>query len=275
MVRAISAPRRVLLPIIGMAAFGLMACQDASETDGTQDPPSATMTDPPAPEAMQEQATAVRIEVEDDLVDYTYAWSAEAAAIPAIDTSFREQSDTALAELRRMAEDEAKFRSENGMEFGGLFGSTEWETAGQSERLLSLAGETAAYTGGAHPNSGAIALLWDREANDEITIRTLFGSDRSRDGALRDGFCEKLKAEQMDRRGVELEGSFGQCPGLEQIIIAPKDGDGDGLFERILMTASPYVAGPYAEGSYEIELPVDAAIRNAIAEPFRASFAAD
>ncbi len=52
----------------------------------------------------------------------------------------------------------------------------------------------------------------------------------------------------------------------------PTDKDKDGRFERLLLTASPYVAGPYAEGSYEIELAVTTDLIAALKGDYRGSF---
>jgi hypothetical protein len=49
---------------------------------------------------------------------------------------------------------------------------------------------------------------------------------------------------------------FDECPNLDDIALIPMDKDDNGRFERLMLVASPYVAGSYAEGSYEIDLPV-------------------
>jgi hypothetical protein len=67
---------------------------------------------------------------------------------------------------------------------------------------------------------------------------------------------------------------FDDCPKLEDIAIVPTDKDGNGKFERLILTASPYVAGPYAEGSYEIDLAVTVDLIAALKSDYRASFEA-
>jgi hypothetical protein len=67
---------------------------------------------------------------------------------------------------------------------------------------------------------------------------------------------------------------FDDCPGLDDIAIIPTDKDGNGRFERLMLVASPYVAGPWAEGSYEIELGVTSDLIAAIKEEYRAGFEA-
>jgi hypothetical protein len=45
-------------------------------------------------------------------------------------------------------------------------------------------------------------------------------------------------------------------------------------FNRIGLIADPYAAGPYAEGSYEVTLPVTPALLKAVKPEYRAAFAA-
>ena len=45
-------------------------------------------------------------------------------------------------------------------------------------------------------------------------------------------------------------------------------------FDRLTVYAGPYVAGPYAEGAYEIDLAVDSAILAAVKPEYREAFSA-
>jgi hypothetical protein len=67
---------------------------------------------------------------------------------------------------------------------------------------------------------------------------------------------------------------FDECPKLDEIAIIPVDKDGNGRFERLLLVASPYVAGPYSEGSYEIELAVTKDLIAAMKSDYRDGFEA-
>ena len=55
-------------------------------------------------------------------------------------------------------------------------------------------------------------------------------------------------------------------------VLAPTSRDGK-LIDGIQVTIGPYGAGPYAEGSYDIKLPVDAAIYKAIKTEYQDAFA--
>ena len=65
---------------------------------------------------------------------------------------------------------------------------------------------------------------------------------------------------------------FDECPKLSEIAIVPTDNDKNGRFERLILTASPYVAGPYVEGSYEIDLSVTPDLIASLKADYRDSF---
>lgn len=247
-------------------AFTLAAC--------TQETPQATVEpdDVPVPLPEVEDAQAVEIAQQDELAEFKFAYPAEAAAIPRLKQDLDDKLAAAREEIRAMAQSEKEMREEMGGTFNGLFSQTRYTTLGDGERLLSLLGEISTYTGGAHPNSGSVTLLWDRILEKPIDSAVLLGGADSRDTALRPAFCEKLAAEQLKRRGMLIDGMFGECPDLDQITIVPTDEDGDGKFDALLMVADAYVAGPYAEGDYRITVPVTPTVRGAIAEDYRADF---
>ena len=217
------------------------------------------------------------VEQKDDMLDFAYGWSAEAAAVPELAARFEKSMTEWKAELAKAATEGKSLSAEQGREFNGYMGSTLWTTAGQSPRLLSLVGETESYTGGAHGNHGSATLLWDRAAKREIKFVDLFASPASRDALLRDRWCAELDKAREKKRGeaVGTDGMFDQCPALGEISIVPTDTGGDGRFERLTLIADPYVAGPWAEGDYVVELPVTAPIIAALEPDYRSSFTAD
>jgi len=57
---------------------------------------------------------------------------------------------------------------------------------------------------------------------------------------------------------------------MEQVLV-PTSKDGKQI-DGLTVVVGPYSAGPYAEGSYEVALPVDAAMRDAIKPDYREAF---
>jgi hypothetical protein len=117
-------------------------------------------------------------------------------------------------------------------------------------------------------------LLWDLSLGREIRIEDQFIRASSFAALTRVPYCAALAKEQLKRReGEKLDlPEFNECPKYSDLAIAPVDKDKDGRFDTIAFMASPYVAGPYAEGEYENELPVTRQLLAAMRPAYRASY---
>jgi hypothetical protein len=253
-----------------LVAFALLGCSKPAPAPAEQQPAApAQAGSPPAAKA----ARPVSVEENGEALDFAYAWPAEAAAIPALDRRFREDMAKAKTEALGNARADMAMAKQDGREFHAHEFSRNWSRAGQSARLLSLASKTDFFTGGAHPNHGVDSLLWDRSAGREIGTADLFEPPTRFAELVSFRFCQALDAERARRRGGEqLEGEFAACPSLSDLAIVPTDGDGNGRFEAIRLVAAPYVAGPYAEGEYDVPLSVTAELIAAMKPEFRQSF---
>lgn len=238
--------------------------------------PEATNQAAPAPTATPSVIApkAFAYDEQNDLIEFHYGWSAEAAAVPQLVERFRANMAKVKAELLAGARADKSSREAQGFDFNQHSSSTEYETAGQSARLLSLRVEAGGYSGGAHGNSGTVALLWDRPAAREIKVQDLFAAPANMSRLLTQRWCDALNKAREEKRGepVGADGMFDECPPLSDLAIIPADTDDDGMFEKLLLVASPYVAGPYVEGSYEIELAMTPDLRAALKEEYRPSF---
>ena len=230
-------------------ALILAACGQQAPAPSNQ----AASKQPPAP-----PAKAFAVEEKTELVEFDFSWPAEAAAIPELVQRFRADMEKAKAEIIGGAEEQKAMRESQGQDFHPFMSSTVYETAGQSPRLLSLRVDVGGYEGGAHGNFGVGALLWDRQAKRELQFADLFVQPANRDRLLTQRWCDALNQAREEKRGEAVSGGdlFGDCPGLDEIAAIPVDSDKDGLFDKLLLVASPYVAGPWVEGAYEIELAV-------------------
>lgn len=244
----------------------------------TQQPSSRPDNDPTkaAAKAAAPTPKAFVYDEKNELIEFHYGWSAEAAAVPQLVDRFRTDMEKAKTDLLKGAQQDKQYRDKEGFEFHGYMSSTDYETAGQSERLLSLSVDAGSYTGGAHGNSGTSALLWDRQAGKEIKNADLFAETANRDRLLTQRWCDALNKAREEKRGEPVGGNgmFDDCPSLDDIAIVPTDKTNDGRFDTIRLIASPYVAGPYVEGSYEIELAVTPELLAALKGDYRASFEA-
>ena len=209
-----------------------------------------------------------------ELVEFNYAWSAEASAVPTLvrrlnsdlETSFSAASTTAQAD--RSAAQTAK-RPFTAHQF-----NRRWTTSGQSARLLSLGGETLYSTGGAYPSHGADALLWDRLTRREIKVERLFSASDELEKLVQASFCVTLEGERAKRRGTatQVSDASSECAKIGKLAVRPADSNANRRFDRFRLIAPPGVVGAPAEGRYDIAVPVTAAMRSALKPAYRSSF---
>lgn len=221
------------------------------------------------------EAWPVKIERDSDLLEFTYEWSSEAAAVPALDRRFRAERAKAYRDALANARQDQLLARQQKRDYNQESYSMHWSTAGQTSRLLSLQSQLGTFTGGAHPNSNNGALLWDRRLSQQLSMDDLFLRRQAFGALTRIRYCTLLAAERQERRkGEKFGGDFDQCPKYSELAIAPVDKDKDGRFDTIAVVASPYVAGPYVEGEYEIEIPVTRQLIAGLKPAYRNSFEA-
>ncbi len=259
---------KTALPIIALLAACSQQPASLEENKGAV-APAAKPAAAPAPQAFA-------VDEKTDLIEFHFGWSAEAASEPQLADRFRKEMDQAKAELIAGAEEDKTLRDKEGFDFNGFMSSTDYKSAGQSARLLSLKVEAGSYTGGAHGNYGVGALLWDRAASKEIKVTDLFVETANMDRLLTQRWCDALNKAREEKRGAPVGGGgmFDDCPKLSEIAIIPSDKDKNGRFDQFMLVASPYVAGPWVEGAYEIELAVTPDLIAALKADYRESFEA-
>lgn len=259
-----------------LAFMLLAACSDQSATNSSavkvgEEPTPTAATPPTAPEPA---AQAVSISEKNDLYEFEYGWSAEAASVPQLDARFRKDMAKAKAELTSGAKEDRDERAKQGFDFHPYATQLSYETAGQSERLLSLEMSVYGFTGGAHGSTGSGTILWDRKLAKEVALQDLLQSGTSWAAAIRLPFCILLDREREKRRGepVKSDDMFGNCPELKEVTTLLSDTDKNGRFDHVTVIADQYVAGPYAEGPYEIALPITAKMIERLKPEYAASF---
>jgi hypothetical protein len=219
-------------------------------------------------------AKPVKVVHKSKALDFTYSWPSEAAAIPTLNARFRADLAKSYSQALADAREDAKmYREQQRTGMQDLFLSI-WTSAGETPRLLSLQQQLSTFTGGAHPNTGYDALLWDRKLNREIKVGSLFGRPASLAAITRTAYCKALDKERLKRReGMTVDvPEFNACPKFSELAISPADKSGNGRFDAIHFVASPYTAGPYSEGKYEIPVPVSPELIAAMKPEYRASF---
>ncbi len=147
-----------------------------------------------------------------------------------------------------------------------------WKLVTQTPRFLSLSGDSYDYTGGAHGSPASYGLVWDKRAARRLEPKSVFGSGAALQAAVRTDYCARLRAEQR-RRNQGSVSSMNVCPPVKDLTLLLGSSNGRAI-DRIGLIADPYVAGSYAEGAYEVTLPVTRSIIAAVKPEYRGAFAA-
>ncbi|MEZ0497021.1 DUF4163 domain-containing protein [Sphingomonas sp. IW22] len=260
--------------ILGLSAM-LAACGDP--TASPEEAVANTTAAPPAPAPAPSPPPAApsRVKLETDDYSFAYAYPAEAAAIAPLARALDAERETALAGLKRDTGEWRRETEKGGFPYRPYALNIEWKVVTETPRLLSLSAETYAYTGGAHGSPGFDALLWDKAAGKRLAPTELFASAQAIQSAMGDAFCQRLDRARQGRRGVPVGRSddpFNDCPKVAETTLILGSSDGERI-DRVGLLVGPYVAGPYAEGTYDLTLPVTPAIVAAVRPEWREAFA--
>jgi len=207
---------------------------------------------------------------------FSYSWPAHVEAIPAL----RAHLAADQAERKRTLAGEAAgarraAAADPDLRFVPYTLEVEWQVVTDLPGWLSLSQSNSHFEGGAHPNSGFDSRVWDRKAGRARAPRDIFVSTKALDAAIQGPFCDALDRKRAVRRGKPVNRASGNdfdaciAPSEQTLILGSTDRK---HFNRIGILVSPYAAGPYFEGSYDITVPVTPAVLQAVKPEFRAAF---
>lgn len=252
-------------------ALSSAACSDGAEYAEEVGVDESLATTVPSADPAQ----AVRLQDETERFQFAYAWPAEAASITALNAELDKRAETMRAQLQKEADDD--WNAAEGQEWTPRQHSVsmEWKVVADIQRFLSLSGEMATYSGGAHGMYGVSSLVWDREAGEGMDGVALFNSPVALEQGLGQRLCDTLNAAREKRRGMAIEedstDTFDTCPGLDEATVLVGSSNGR-TFDRITVYFGPYVAGPYAEGAYELDFDVTASVIDAVKPEYAGAF---
>lgn len=264
--------------LIFAAGLLLASCrQDAEpaapEASPTPEPSESAAVDPAA--VVIVGARSVSEETDDFLFEYAYP--AEAGNIPELAALLAVRLDQARAELATQSADAREAAHEDGFPFNKFSSGTKWQVVADTPAFLSLSANMTSYTGGAHGLFGFDTLVWNKEAAAALVPEDFFSSMEVLDAVLAEPFCDLLNRERAVRRGTAVDAQstdmFDQCVPLKDTNVLLGSSRGE-AFDRIGVQIGPYVAGPYAEGSFEFTFPVNAQVLEVVREEYRTAFAA-
>ncbi len=161
--------------------------------------------------------------------------------------------------LRAFTEGAAGERAElegQGLEIPPYSREIEWNLGADTSKLMSLWKVESEYTGGAHGNANFGSVLWDKALKRMVGANVLFkpGADKVMDKAL----CDALMAEKKARlkEYYSPPGQDWTCPKWREISFALAPSTAPGKAGGLLFLLPPYRVGAYAEGTYEVTVPV-------------------
>lgn len=278
---------RQLIPVLAMLFIAACGDPDAAPDASSASPASGDYASAApvaesnagsdagaATAAKASNGSAREVTVDSDLMQFHFAYPAEAGAIPALRTTLDSQLERHRSELEAQAREMKADAAQDGYPYHAHAFDKSWQVVAQTPRWLSLSADIYTFSGGAHGMSNFDALLWDKQANEARETASLFTSADALRGAIRQPFCARLDAERAKRRGGPVKRS-GEWPNdcidpLESTVIL---GSSNGrTFDRIGVLIPPYEAGAYAEGSYEVTLPVTQRVMDAIKPAYRHAF---
>lgn len=270
----------IILPLLATAGCSQVEAGPASQTTRATAAMAIPPPVPPTPgtpgssAAVATSGGAKAVARADDLLEYKFSYPAAVGKLPQLAQLVESKAAKVEAETRRMAAADRDYARKGDRTFRSYHLEQEWEVVADLPGWLSLSNGWATYTGGAHGIAGMETLVWDKQAARALDGVELFSSPAALGQALGTRYCRALDAQRREKRGVtQLDGEFGKCPKVADFTVLVGSSNGR-TFDRLTLYAGPYVAGPYAEGAYEVDLPVDAAVLGAVKPQYRTAFSA-
>ncbi|MET0137356.1 MAG: DUF4163 domain-containing protein [Sphingobium sp.] len=215
--------------------------------------------------------------------EFSYKWPAAASAIPPLNDWLRGNGEKLLAENRAQAMADRAEAKKDGYNFPGSSYEEDYATVADTPHMLALLSEGYVYTGGAHGMPINTAILWDKAAQKRVGTGAMIDLPRFT-AASRTRFCAELDKQRAEKRGEPVRhddpneiSEFNQCVDMAKQLILPvsaKGASGGVALDIVRVVIGPYEAGPYAEGSYVIDLPMTAALLATVKPAYKAAFAA-
>ena len=208
---------------------------------------------------------------------FEYSYPTVVNGFPALKSKFESERIAALAEIKAQAQE--MLADLKGGDMGPTFDqSTHWQQVTNLPNYLSLSADIYQYQGGAHGGSDKSSLIWDKKAAKSIVPIEMFTSKKAFNAVVQTPFCDKLDKERSKRRGGEKvdrrqKDDWTQaCPDPADFAVLLGSSNGK-AFNRMAIYVGQYGAGPYAEGDYEIDLPVTKAVLEIVKPAYRDAFA--
>lgn len=173
---------------------------------------------------------------------------------------YRELYDAEVGDLKDYAEGAQADRSEfGGTDFPPYEKAITFAAPVETGRLFSMVRTDFDFSGGAHPNTVATGLLWDKGERKQISARDLFapGTDLA---PVSQALCDAVNVAKKARPGskpVTETSETWTCPDLSQTAVVLARSEMPTKASGLTFLINAYMVGPYVEGAYYITLPFD------------------
>lgn len=265
------------IPILAGALL-LAGCSEDTPTPAEKTAAAAVPGAPPGgvADVAVKNAPASDIKESNDLIEFAYAYPREAASIPELAAWLDNERATKRDALVAAAQRDKAAAEKGGFPYRPHSHSQAWQRVTNTPRFLSLSAEIETYSGGAHGMQTFDTLMWDRNRRKQLKPLDMFQSGEAFDAAIRDPFCAGIKRAKA-AKGITADEApdsvFAKCPPASAQTVWLGSSDGRFL-DRMTIAIAPYEVGPYAEGSYRINVPVTDALVKAVKEDFARDFPA-
>ena len=195
--------------------------------------------------------------------------------LSAVMQKYREQVETAQKEQQT---DAAELKAEGEKLVAPYDHSVAWLGGRHHPELWSLAFQIYSYTGGAHGNHWTDTYNYHPKTNSILTLEDLFNDPKAweiLDTAVLAGVISEKQKRWAEWNSDEpydstqdffMEELEFNAETLNSWVVTKKEG-----LNGILFFFAPYAVGPYAEGGYEVFVPI-AVIQEFIKEEFKGIF---
>lgn len=266
---------RTAIPILA-AALLLSGCSEDKPTPAEKAAAAAVPGAPPDGPAdiAAKNAPASNVEEKGELIEFAYSYPRDAAAIPELAAWLDGDRATKRDALIAAAQRDKAAAEKGGFPYHAHSHLQAWQRVTSTPRFLSLSAEVGTYTGGAHGMTTFDTLLWDRNRRKRLKPLDLFTSGEAFDAAIRDQFCAGIKRAKA-AKGIVADDApdsvFAKCPPASAQTVWLGSSDGRYL-DRMTIAIAPYEVGPFAEGSYKINVPVSGALVRALKDEYARDF---
>lgn len=201
---------------------------------------------------------------------FEYDWPKSLEKTPALVAWLKKDKAKQYKDYAELFTEEPEF----GPPLSSYDNTTHWTVQTTLPGLIILTGARAEYTGGAHGYGFVDSLIWDTKASAVLPFAGLFANPKAAEALLTPLYCRALDKERMVKRQepTPSDDVFGDCPPLFTSGEIWPDKPVYGKFSRIAMSFGPYAVGPYAEGTYDLEIVIPKGLKPLVKPQYRALF---